>query len=118
MQHRGIQLGQQRLPWRHPIADVVQDSADFALRRLNVGGRRGRWGFDTTQSLAEAKLVDGVDQLGFAAGSNRYGFDHWQAKSILQCVPINAVATLLRYVTHVECYEHRPTELLQLKDQA
>ncbi len=87
------------------------------MRRFDVG-RAGRWRrFDAAESFSESELIDGLDELTFAAGAHGNGLDDWHTESVFKGGAVDTIAALLGHVAHVERDQHRPTDAFQLENQ-
>ncbi len=103
----------------YAISDGVQDPTHLALGSFDFGCRRcGRRCGNGTRRHSEIVAVDGVHQLALTTRPDCHSFNNRDIQSLLQRCPVNPVTTLLGNVAHVQGYEHRPADPLELEDKS
>src|SRR5207302_11363524 len=99
------------------LAAVIENAADFALRRLEVRRARRRRRHDALDALREPELSDGLDERALAARTHGDCFHDRHAERALERRAVEPVTALLSDIAHVQRDHHRPPDTFQIKHQ-
>ncbi len=115
IEHHGIKPRQNRLPRGNPVADVVEDPANFALRRFDVRGACRLRRFQAADALAERESIDPLHELTFSARTYGDGLDDGNTERNFQRPPIDPKAALLGHIAHVQSDQYGSSDAFQFQ---